>query len=351
MKKLLYHLFCLLFSLSLPLVAQTTPDISESNPLDLTSMITNATCENAPGWQHHSGEQAGTGSSNYSKNVALFNSLDYAGAGIESWTANPVTNREIIFQDLSLPAGTYILEACVVAQVYISDTAHSKNDGGIFLFMGEEQTECTSNTWQRLTVKVTLEKEGTVRLGLKAGANNKNTWISLADVHLYMTAMSSETQSVLSLDENYDTYAVSKDLLTNVYLRKYLPADRYVPICLPISLSEQTASSVFKDIKSIKTLAQKDNMITFTTQPETTIEAGKVYLVKAKTTTDALTPLGMALVSASMPKETKIGNLTLYGTYRVREHISECYILNDTGNAFVLATGRTHIKGFGAYIK
>lgn len=351
MKKLLYLLFYLIFCFGLPLVAQTTSDISDSNPLDLTSMIANATCENAPGWQHHSGEQAGTGASNYSKNVALFNSIEYAGTGIESWTANPVTNREIIFQDLSLPAGTYTLEACVVAQVYVSDTAHGKNDGGIFLFMGEEQTECTSNTWQRLTVKVELKKEGRVRIGLRAGTNNKNTWISLADVHLHMTAMGNGTQSRLSLDENYDTYAVSKDQLTNVYLHKYLPADRYVPICLPISLSEQTASSIFKDIKSIKSFTQKDYMITFTTQSETTIEAGKVYLVKSKNTTDALTPLGMALVSASMPKETKIGNWSLCGTYRVREHISGCYILNDAGNTFVPATGRSHIKGFGAYIK
>lgn len=330
--------------------AQSPLDISESNPLDLTSMITNASCQNAPGWQHHTGEQAGTGGSNYAKDVALFNSSDYAGMGIESWTSAPVTNCDIIYQDLFLPAGDYILEACVVAQVYVSDTQHGANSGGIMLFMGDKQTRCTKNTWQRLSVKMSLSEEGYVRIGVKANSSNRNTWISIADVHLKMTAMG-DTQSALSLDENYDTYLADKDLLANVFLHKYLPADKYVALCIPVSLSEEKASSHFQSIMSIQSATLKDSKITFTTQPEKTIEAGKVYLVKSKKTTDGLTPLGMSLVSATTPPVVKLGGLSLQGTYRVHEHRPDCYILNEDGDAFVPATGRAHINGFGAYIK
>lgn len=346
------HFLTLFLGLGIWLMAsaQNPSHISEDNPLDLTTMVANASCQNAPGWQHHAGEQAGTGGSNYAKNVPLFNSSDYAGTGIESWTANPVTNRDIIYQDLFLPAGNYVLDACVVAQVYVSDTQHGANNGGISLFMGDKQVGCTKNTWQRLSVKMTLNEEGYVRIGLKANATNRNTWISLADVHLKMTAMGS-TQASLSLDENYDTYVLNKDLLSNVFLHKHLPADRLVPLCLPLSLTGEQASAMFQSIQSIKSASLKNGRITFTTQEEHTIKAGKVYLVKAKTTIDGLTPLGMALVSATLPQEVKLGEFTLCGTYRVREHIPGCYILNEEGNAFVPATGRAHINGFGAYIK
>lgn len=349
MRKLLFTLLCGLCA-SILSSAQSPTDISENNPLDLTGMVANATCGNAPGWQHHPKEQAGTGGSHYAKNVALFNSSDYAGTGIESWTASPVSNCDVIFQDIFLPAGEYILEACVVAQVYVSDTQHGNNNGGISLFMGEKETECTSNTWQRLSVRMKLNEESNVRIGVKANSINRNTWIGLADVHLKMTA-AGDIRSAISLDENYDTYVVSKDILSNVYLHKYLPEDHHVALCLPVTLSEKTSADLFQSILSIKTATLSDGKITFTTQSEKSIEAGKVYLVKAKKTTDELIFLGTSLVTSAMPEPTKMGNLTLHGTYRVREHTAGSYILNNEGTAFVPANGRAHIKGFGAFIK
>ena len=349
MRKQLFTLLCGL-CVSLLTSAQVPTNISESNPLDLTGMVANASCENAPGWQHHSNEQAGTSGSHYAKNVALFNSSDYTGTGIESWTAKPVTSRDIIFQDLFLPAGEYVLEACVVAQVYVSDTQSGRNNGGISLFLGDNETECTSNKWQRLSVKLKTDKEGSVRIGVRANSTNKNTWIGLADVHLKMTSIGDIT-SAISLDENYDTYVVSKDIFSNVYLHKYLPQDRYVALCLPVAISEDVASTLFQSIASIKTAKLEDGKITFTTQTENSVEAGKVYLVKAKKTVDELICLGVSLITSTMPEPVKIGNLTLHGTYRVHEHTTGSYILNYEGTAFVPATGRAHIKGFGAFIK
>lgn len=329
--------------------AQGLSGISEEDPLDLTSLVANAKCQNAPGWQHHGGEQAGTGGSNYAKTVALFNSADYNGSGIETWTSAPVTNTDLIFQDLTLPAGQYELSACVVAQVYVSDTQHGANNGGISLFMGDKQIECKSNTWKRLSLQVSVPQNGIVRIGVKAGATNRNTWIALADVHLKMTALTGNVQP-LALNEKYDTYPTNAGMLANVLLNKYLPADHPTTLCLPFALSEAKTSELFASVQSITSATAKGNEIAITTRAESSIEAGKAYIVVARKAIEGTLDLGPVLLGESHPAEVSFGGITLRGNYRVYEHVANSYTLNAEGTAFIPAEGRGRMKGFGAFM-
>ena len=317
--------------------------------MDITALVANAECKDFRGWQHHNGEEAGTSNTNFTKNVELFNSNEYSGLGIESWTGNPQTDKELIFQTIELPAGDYEFDACVVAQEYVSDTEHGNNTGGIFLFIGDKKVECTSNVWKRYKVKYTQEKDGVVQIGVKADGTNKNTWICLADVHLMMMRHGTISNRI-ALDENNDTYVMNKGGLAHFSLQKYLPKNRYTTLCLPFALDNKQCASLFSSIKSIEGLDKVGTGYNVTTKVEKSMEAGKVYIVKAKKALEYIDDLGIYCVSAKMPTPVQFGTVMLYGTYHTWENKAGSYILNNEGTAFIPSNGKK-IKGYGGFIK
>ena len=350
MKRILLATYCLLSVIGLQ--AQTM------DPVDVTGVVANAKCQNAPGWQHHSGEQAGTGGSNYCKQIALFNSTDYSGAGIESWTASPVTsNTDLIFQDVTLAPGRYRLSACAVAMVYISDTQAGASNGGIFLKAGNEQVEVKTQRWKRyeLEFNVTAGQE-TVRIGLASNATNRNTWLSIADVHLTMTEVG-EGASRVALDEHYDTYPFRSGAICQVSLNKYFPTTRLTTLCLPFNLTEAQCQELFSEVKTLSGSKKTADKVTFTLKDAKTIEAGKCYLVRGKADNQSgsqkgsVIDLGVQLITAQQPAAYKVGVATLQGTFRQRDNIKDSYILSEDGTSFVKPEGRGRVPAYGWFIK
>ena len=153
--------------------------VSSENPFDATGAVVNATCTEGFGWT----KGAGNASASYNVNNDALNSGDYSGVGLEYWTpsGNPAKNIDVIYQDVAdLPNGSYRITA--VAMGRLQDGSDNCVEG-LYLFANDGQTEVTTNVWGTVTA-MGLVTDGTLRIGLCAGANNGNNWVAMSNVKL-----------------------------------------------------------------------------------------------------------------------------------------------------------------------
>ncbi len=84
-------------------------------PYDMSAWVQNASCQAKSSWSRNAQDAA----AGYNKHNTEFDSEVYKGIGIESWYWTPVTNADLIWQEVSdLLPGTYVVTAYAVAQVY-----------------------------------------------------------------------------------------------------------------------------------------------------------------------------------------------------------------------------------------
>ena len=154
--------------------------ISSENPFDATGAVANASCTEGYGWT----KGAGNASASYNVNNGELDSDDYSGAGVEFWTdgSHVAKNMDVIYQEVNgLPNGSYRVTAVAMGRFQQAQGGDDNCAGGLYLFANEGQAEVTTNVWGTVTA-TGLVSDGTLRIGLRAGADNGNNWVALSQV-------------------------------------------------------------------------------------------------------------------------------------------------------------------------
>ena len=155
----------------------------DGKSLDFTFMVMNPTCtvNEAAGeqsWIRNSKNVA----ANYVVNNAELNSSVYSGGGVEFWTSSGLQNEDLIWQTLTgLPDGAYEITAYAMGR---NQSNNNVNDGSLQLFANEGTSKVTSNVWGEFKTAGLVNENGELKIGLKAGIDNKNNWLAIAGVHL-----------------------------------------------------------------------------------------------------------------------------------------------------------------------
>lgn len=318
---------------------------SEQNPVDITSLVANASgTESSRVWNRHSADAA----AGYNKNNTEFASAAYSGAGIESWYWTPQKNADLIWQDLNVLPGTYRVTAFVTAQVYNDASRKGQNVGTVCLRVGDGMTAYANNKWEQV-VAVGNVKGGTpLRIGIYAGEDNANDWVSIAQVKVECLGVNTEATEKVALNENYDVCALRELTFADVSIEKYLPAGQWTALSLPCDLDEDGVKSLFAKVLTPGTLTVGQEEATLEGTPASTMQAGRPYLVQPLSTMERLSFPGVM----GVPESQSTAVEGWIPTYRLREGLVDCYVLDTVeGNLVLRPVGANEpVKGFGAYI-
>lgn len=318
---------------------------SEQNPVDITSLVANASgTENSRVWNRHNADAA----AGYNKNNTEFASVTYSGIGIESWYWTPQKNADLIWQDLNVLPGTYRVTAFVTAQVYNDASRKGQNVGTVCLRAGDGMTAYTNNKWGQVVAVGKVKGGAPLRIGIYAGADNANDWVSIAQVKVECLGIDAGETVKVALNENYDVCALRELAYADLTLEKYLPAGQWTALSLPCDLDEERVKALFDGVLTPGELTFGQDGATLEGTPAVAMEAGKPYLVRPLSTMDRLAITGVMAV----PESQATAVAGWMPTFRLREGLTDCYVLDTIDGRPVLRPVGVNepVKGFGAYI-
>lgn len=323
---------------------------SPTHPYDITFLLQNPQGTQNSGWNRNPADAA----AGYNKHNKEFASDVYDGTGIESWYWKPVTNDELIWQDITgLAAGTYRITAYAVGQIYHNTSRKGECGTGSYLFAGNNQTAITANTWQALTVTTDLKKDEVLRIGIRTDATNENEWVSIAQVKVECIAFTGmSTLTSMTLDEKLDVSVARQSQLADIRLYRTLSASHYTPLYIPFDLNETQCRTYFNEVLQV-TDARTDGqgVLRLQTAKSATIAAGTPYLVKGKQSGRTCIQVCPAVISAPTPDALVLpGGLRLTGSYRQQEGLEAVYLPATDGTSAVPALEPGKIKGYNFYI-
>ena len=145
---------------------------SADEPADITDLyIVNARMDDGSiaGWT----DTFSTGNHGYQNNQTYG---DVINQFMEAWVATPNTLSDgSISQEITLPAGSYVLSADVIAK----DQANGEEVTGMYLFVGDERVavNADSETPGRYEIPFALGEETTITIGLVVEGTNGN-WLA-----------------------------------------------------------------------------------------------------------------------------------------------------------------------------
>lgn len=321
-------------------------EASESRPYDATDKVENATCTAGTGWSRHRNDAA----AGYNKHNPDFDSDIHSGVGIESWYRTPEQNCELIWQEVSgLLPGRYKVTAYAVGQVYNDAGRKGQNVGSIYLFANGQRTRITSNKWEEVEVVCDVPAGGSLRIGISAGSDNANDWVSIANVRL--ACIGAGEPEKIALNESYDICAANADTYADVWLSKAISDTYPTWFCVPFPIKGELLSSCFKEVKEVTAAGQDGTTVRLDVQDATEILPGRPYLVKALRPGHTLMVVEGVLVTPSAPQPVSLGDgITLTGTYRRTEGIAGAYLLSEDGQTLTRADSYAKAKGFSAYL-
>lgn len=321
-------------------------EASEECPYDATDKVENADCTGNTGWNRHSADAA----AGYNKHNPEFDSDVYSGTGIESWYWSPLQDCELIWQDVEgLLPGRYRVTAYATGQVYNDAATKGQHVGSLCFFAGGERVEIISATWQEVEVTCEVLAGSTLRIGIAAGSDNANDWVSIAGVRL--ECIGAGEPETVALNEGYDVCGVTTETYADVVLSKAVPAGRLTWFCVPFDLDAAQMSVLFSEVKEVASAKKDGETLHLELQDAASISRGKPYLVKAHEAGLTVMKLADVFVNPELPQPVALGDgVTLTGTYRRLEGISGAYVLQDDGRTAMKADGYVKVKGFSAYL-
>ncbi|MBP3471846.1 MAG: hypothetical protein J6K41_06415 [Paraprevotella sp.] len=318
---------------------------SEQHPVDVTSLVTNASgTENTRAWNRHSADAA----AGYNKNNPDFASAVYSGTGIESWYWTPQKNADLIWQDVNVLPGKYRVTAFVTAQVYNDANRKGQNVGTVCLRSGDGMTAYTNNKWDKVIATGLVKGGEPLRIGIYAGDDNANDWVSIAQVKVECLGVDTENVETIALNEKYDVCALREPTYADLNLEKYLPAGQWTVLTLPCDLDENGVKNLFAKVLLPGKLTAGQGKATLEGIPASTMQAGKPYLVQPLSTMERLSFSGVM----GVPEEQSTTVEGWVPTFRLREGLMNCYTLDTVDGSPVLRPIGTNepVKGFGAYL-
>lgn len=155
----------------------------EAGDKDISVLLENAkmTKYTKSGWVRDNNSASG-----YSENPAAIQSADHNGYGVSHWRSSAISNSKLIYQTVAgLPKGAYTIEAYAAASVW-NNNKGDDNRSGVSLFVEanskSKTTAVTTANYAKYAVDFVNDGDNDLTIGLRAGANNENTWAFLSDV-------------------------------------------------------------------------------------------------------------------------------------------------------------------------
>ncbi len=317
------------------------------HPLDVSSWLQNASCQDNYGWSRNSQDAA----AGYNKHNTEFDSDAYKGIGIESWYWTPVTNADLIWQEITnLLPGTYVVTAYAVGQVYNDAANKGKCQPGLYLMANGNRTPVTSNKWEKLSVTCTVKSGESLKIGIAADEDNLNDWTSISQVTLECIAPGKAED--IALSEDYDVTCVRGTSFANVMLKCNIPDDQLSTLCLPFDVDSTLTDKCFSEVWAVSEATPHGNEVILITSACDSIEAGQVYLVKAKDGSKSCYEFGNVLVDMTTVGTRSLadGN-NLRGTYRQVLTTHPVWVLQEDGKTCHRVDAPTDLKAFGGCIE
>lgn len=173
---------------------QVIANATAEDPQDITDfVITNARFDDGTinGWTDTFTE----GNHGYQSNEVYGGIIDQFAEG---WKSGSALSDGMIYQEITLPAGSYILSADMIAK----DQVNSEEVTGLTLFAGENSVEVSadSSSPAHPEVAFTLTENSTITIGIAANSTNGN-WVAVDNFMLVCTG--------------YDPTAISSVATTN----------------------------------------------------------------------------------------------------------------------------------------
>lgn len=173
--------------------AEWTCEVSEENPLDLTSLIINPNFDNGTtnGWISNTGAQ--------NNKIANNQSGDITGYFYENWNGSSYTGT--IEQTITnLPNGVY----SVTIAAFRQDAVTGVDQDAVYVFGNDQSTLVTATTGTYYTVENVKVLDGTLRLGIESTVANYK-WMGIDNASIAMTGAIS--------DEEMETLLAAKETL------------------------------------------------------------------------------------------------------------------------------------------
>ena len=172
---------------------------------DYTSCLRNAHCsDNTPGWVRNS--------VNKTRGYVVNNPNDLGpecqGIGIEfwvhhdpsNWEYGDVANKDLLWQMATsrIPVGQYVISAYAAGRY--QDTTNQLT-GELLFFAGDATVAVPSNKFQAVQVTTTVGLEP-LKVGLRAGADNKNNWVAISQVQVKLQNTLASLQAAIGVAES-----------------------------------------------------------------------------------------------------------------------------------------------------
>ncbi len=315
-------------------------------PYDMSAWVQNASCQDKSAWSRNAQDAA----AGYNKHNTEFDSEVYKGIGIESWYWSPVTNADLIWQDVSdLLPGTYVVTAYAVAQVYNDAATKGTCQPGLYLKAGEGRAAITGNKWQQLSVTCTVKAGETLTIGITADSTNLNDWTSIS--HVTLSCIAPGQAEEIALSEDYDVACVKGSCFANVLLKRTLPDDCLTALCLPFDVDSTLTSQYFAEVLAVTAATPHGNDFVLTTSSANDIQAGGVYLVRANDGNRSCYAFDRVLVDMKASRTQDLGECgTLQGYFRQTLTTQTAWLLQEDGQTCHLTAAPKDLKAFGASI-
>ena len=331
--------------------------ITNANPtgnaqFDLTFMLTNPDLTGLgngakEGW-YTDQTQPSQNSQAMTTNNAVANSSDNTKyAMYEYWSnSTEATNGFTVYQKVTLPAGTYKMEALCVAG-YGSGNRYSTADTRYITFSANETdgTRIMTSTLEPASLEFVNDGENEVKIGLKAHEGNTSNWMGIGYVQFYKVA-----KKVIEISENADY--TPESAAGTVQLTRTINVGMNT-VALPFALTAEQVAEVFGEgsvVYSFQDVADGENStINFTTT--SAIAPNTPVLVKATQANNGTEPIVIENATVAAGEAKVAGtNFDFVGTYAASTTIPE----NDyfiSGVKVWKSAGATTIKGTRAYIQ
>lgn len=333
-------------------VAINTIELTGTDELDLTYLMTNPDLSTCTAWQKADGwytDQAQpVQNSQVMNNESVANSEDPSKYWMyEYWSNNTeATSGFVVYQKVVLPEGTYKMDALCLAG-YGSGSRYSSGQNITFSANDVDGALITTTTLEPNSIEFVQGSAGEVKIGLKAHAGNTSNWMGIG----YATLIKTAPKSIeMSEDVAYtpESKAGTVELTKTIY-------SGFNTLVLPFGVDAATVTAQFGEGTLYKFTDADAGLLNF--ESATSIVAHTPYLFKSTAGTgvqDTYTFEGVT-ISTGTPITAGtdynfVGTYTPYAKGESPIIEGSDYVLGND-NCFHLTTVKNALKAFRAYIQ
>ena len=265
----------------------------------------------------------------------------------EFWSNTAASSGFVLYQQATLPAGTYEMTGRVGLQQYDDN---GTNANVTFSANEIDGSRIAFGTLQDASVKFVNSETQNVKIGLKAQSGNNARWMAINKIKLYKAAASEFT---LNENETFEPVSDAGD----VTLTRTLVADQWNTLVLPFSVTADEIAEYFGEgvlvanFVEVPATDETEVSVDFETMEAPAIQANVPVLIKpSQVSQDNVYEFPARTLGTGDPIVSS-GTFSFVGTYDAETVIGEGnYFFS--GASYYKATAATRpMKAFRAYIQ